>query len=141
AWRGIGRLGAGARGAGRVGGDLFCDRAQDFPVAMTNTGDLSGEQLITSGRAVLEWIASYLDHPEKYPVLSQSKPGEIKASLASTPPAAGEPLSEILADFESKIIPGITHWNHPAFFAYFATSSNVPAILAEMLVATLDVKA
>ena len=62
--------------------------------------------------------------------------------MPSSPPAHGVSRSPtILADFESKIIPGITHWNHPAFFGYFATSSNVPAILAEMLVATLDVKA
>jgi aromatic-L-amino-acid decarboxylase len=90
---------------------------------------------------VLDWIATYLDHPEKYPVLSQSKPGEIKASLRLSPPNTGEPLTDILADFDTKIVPGITHWNHPAFFGYFATSSNVAAILAEMLVATLDVKA
>jgi aromatic-L-amino-acid decarboxylase len=105
------------------------------------SGDLSGEELVANGRAVLDWIASYLEHPERYPVLSSSKPGEIKASLPSSPPGAGEALPAILADFESKILPGITHWNHPAFFGYFATSSNVPAILAEMLVATLDVKA
>jgi len=108
---------------------------------MTHTGDLPSDELIANGRAVLDWIANYLDHPEKFPVLSQSKPGEIKASLPSSPPAAGEPLATILSDFDSKIIPGITHWNHPAFFGYFATSSNVAAILAEMLAATLDVKA
>ncbi len=108
---------------------------------MTMTGDLSGDELIANGRAVLDWIAAYLEHPERYPVLSSSKPGELKASLPSSPPATGEPVPDILADFESKIIPGISHWNHPSFFGYFATSSNVPAILAEMLVATLDVKA
>jgi aromatic-L-amino-acid decarboxylase len=105
------------------------------------TGDLSGGELIANGRAVLDWIAAYLEHPEKYPVLSSAKPGDIRASVASSPPTTGEPMSEILADFESKIVPGISHWNHPAFFGYFATSSNVPAILAEMLVSTLDVKA
>jgi aromatic-L-amino-acid/L-tryptophan decarboxylase len=105
------------------------------------TGDLPREDLIENGRAVLDWIAAYLEHPERYPVLSASKPGEIKASLPVSPPAAPEPLPDILADFEAKIVPGITHWNHPAFFGYFATSSNVPAILAEMLVSALDVKA
>ena len=59
----------------------------------------------------------------------------------SSPPARGEPLEAILEDFRAKIVPGITHWNHPSFFAYFATSSSVPGILAEMLTATLDVKA
>src|SRR5690349_15660329 len=103
--------------------------------------DLPSNELITNGRAVLDWIASYLEHPEKYPVLSQVKPGEIRATLPSSPPAAAEPLPEILADFESKIIPGITHWNHPAFFGYFATSSSVPGMIAELLVSALDVKA
>jgi len=105
------------------------------------SGDLSREDLLANGRAVLDWIASYLEHPERYPVLSAARPGDVRASLPPSPPAAGEPLPAILADFESKIVPGITHWNHPAFFGYFATSSSVPGILAEMLVATLDVKA
>jgi hypothetical protein len=105
------------------------------------TGDLPREQLISKGRETLDWIADYLEHPEKYPVLSKSKPGEIAASLPTSPPDDPESLDAIFADFEAKIIPGITHWNNPAFFGYFATSSSVPGILAEMLVATLDVKA
>jgi aromatic-L-amino-acid/L-tryptophan decarboxylase len=105
------------------------------------SGDLSRDELVEQGRAVLDWIAEYLEHPEQYPVLSQARPGEIRASLPASPPRDAEPLERILADFEAKIVPGITHWNHPAFFGYFATSSSVPAILAEMLVATLDVKA
>jgi aromatic-L-amino-acid decarboxylase len=104
-------------------------------------GDLPREQLISKGRETLDWIADYLEHPEKYPVLSKAKPGEIAASLPTSPPDDAESLDTIFADFESKIIPGITHWNNPAFFGYFATSSSVPGILAEMLVATLDVKA
>jgi aromatic-L-amino-acid/L-tryptophan decarboxylase len=104
-------------------------------------GDLPREQLISKGRETLDWIADYLEHPEKYPVLSKSKPGEIAASLPTSPPDDAESLDVVFADFESKIIPGITHWNNPAFFGYFATSSSVPGILAEMLVATLDVKA
>ncbi|HMA23463.1 MAG TPA: pyridoxal-dependent decarboxylase, partial [Gemmatimonadaceae bacterium] len=105
------------------------------------SGDLSRDELVEQGRAVLDWIAEYLEHPEQYPVLAQVRPGEIRASLAASPPREAESLERILADFEAKIIPGITHWNHPGFFGYFATSSSVPGILAEMLVATLDVKA
>lgn len=108
---------------------------------MTTHGDLPREELIAGGQRVLDWIANYLEHPERYPVLSSVKPGDIKRSLRDSPPDDPEPLDAIFADFESKIIPGITHWNHPAFFGYFATSSSVPGILAEMLVATLDVKA
>lgn len=104
-------------------------------------GDLPREELISKGRETLDWIAEYLEHPERYPVLSKSKPGEIAASLPASPPDNPESLDTIFADFESTIIPGITHWNNPAFFGYFATSSSVPGILAEMLVATLDVKA
>jgi aromatic-L-amino-acid decarboxylase len=105
------------------------------------SGDLSRDELVEQGRAVLDWIAEYLENPEQYPVLSQVRPGDIRASLPTSPPHEAESIERILEDFESKIIPGISHWNHPAFFGYFATSSSVPGILAEMLVATLDVKA
>src|SRR5215213_356688 len=105
------------------------------------TGDLPRDELVLQGRAMLDWIGEYLEHPERYPVLSQVRPGEVRASLSASPPVEGEPLDAIIRDFESKIVPGITHWNHPAFFGYFATSSSVPGILAEMLTATLDVKA
>jgi aromatic-L-amino-acid decarboxylase len=108
---------------------------------MTGTGDLPRGELVEHGRAVLDWIADYLDTPERYPVVSRARPGEIRAKLPASPPAVGEPLDEILRDFETTIVPGITHWNHPSFFAYFATSAAVPGILAEMLTATLDVKA
>ena len=83
---------------------------------------------------MLDWIAEYLEHPERYPVLSTVRPGDIRRVAARV--AAGGSANRcdtILDDFESKIIPGITHWNHPAFFGYFATSSSVPGILAEML--------
>lgn len=104
-------------------------------------GDLSREELSVHGREVLDWIGNYLEHPEQFPVLSRVKPGDIRASLPASPPADGEPLRAVLDDFERKILPGITHWNHPAFFGYFATSSSVPGILAELLVAAIDVKA
>src|SRR6185295_12268711 len=105
------------------------------------TGDIPSEELIREGRAVLDWIARYLDHSDQYPVLSQVRPGEIRASIDASPPAHPEPLEAIIKDFETKIVPGITHWNHPGFFGYFATSSSVPGILGEMLTAALDVKA
>ena len=91
--------------------------------------------------SVGSWIAEYLGHPERFPVLSRVLPGQIAGSLPATAPEEGEPFERILADFESLIVPGITHWNHPRFFAYFATSAAPEAILAEALAATLDVKA
>ena len=107
----------------------------------TPLADLSTDELVTHGHAALAWIASYLDHPEAVSVLSRAVPGEIRALLPVSPPEEPEPLGTILRDFEEQIVPGITHWNHPGFFGYFATSSSVPGIIGEMLVAALDVKA
>src|SRR5215471_421089 len=103
-------------------------------------GDLPTSELLRHGQAALEWIARYLDHPERVSVLPKVVPGEIREMLATSPPEQGEPLGEILRDFESQIVPGITHWNHPGFFGYFATSSSVPGIIGELLVSALDVK-
>jgi len=91
--------------------------------------------------SVARWIERYLGDPGRYPVLSRAKPGDLIRSLPSHAPEEGEPFERILADFERLVIPGITHWNHPRFFAYFATSAAPVAILAEALAATLDVKA
>ncbi len=104
-------------------------------------GDLPTAELVEQGGRLLAWIAEYLEHPERFPVMSRAKPGEIRASLPASPPKSGERLEQILADVESRIMPGITHWNHPGFFAYFAISSSVPGILAELLMAALDVNA
>lgn len=87
-----------------------------------------------------QWIEQFFAHPERYDVLPQVKPGDIAALLPGAAPEQGEPFDRLLADFEQIIVPGITQWNHPRFFAYFATSSAPVAILAEALAATLDVK-
>jgi aromatic-L-amino-acid/L-tryptophan decarboxylase len=87
------------------------------------------------------WIAAYFDHPEAYPVMPQVQPGEVVAALPAEAPELGAPFDEILSDFERIIVPATTHWNHPRFFAYFATSAEPSAIAAEALAATLDVKA
>ena len=105
------------------------------------TGDLSPELFVRYGRQLVEWVADYLASAEQYPVLSRVKPGEVAAALPVSPPAAAEPLDEIIADFERSIMPGITHWNHPGFFAYFANSAPVPGILAELLTAALNANA
>jgi aromatic-L-amino-acid decarboxylase len=86
----------------------------------------------------VDWVARYLAGAESYPVLSRVRPGEVAAALPSSPPAGPEPLGRILLDVERQIIPGLTHWNHPGFFAYFANSSTAPAILAELLAATFN---
>ena len=103
--------------------------------------DLPTSALVANGRAILDWIAEYLAHPTRYPVLSRAIPGEIRALLPASPPDDPQPLEAILDDFHAKILPGITHWNHPGFFAYFSISSSVPGILGELLIAALDVNA
>ena len=104
-------------------------------------GDLPVAELDEQGRRLLAWIGSYLEHPERYPVVSPLVPGDVRRSLPAAPPQGAERLEAILDDFESKILPGITHWNHPGFFAYFSISSSIPGILAELLIAALDVNA
>ncbi len=90
---------------------------------------------------VVAWIEAYYEHPERYRVLPDVKPGDVAAALPPDAPEAAEPLDRILDDFERIVVPATTHWNHPRFFAYFATSAAPAAVAAEALAATLDVKA
>jgi aromatic-L-amino-acid decarboxylase len=82
-------------------------------------------------------MAEYFKNVEQYPVKSQVKPGDILRQLPDSPPEKGEPFQQIMDDFERIIIPGITHWQHPRFFAYFNANNSFPSVLAEMLTATL----
>ena len=91
------------------------------------------------GHAALDWAASYLEGVRELPVLAQVQPGEIRAALPDAPPEQGEPFSAVLRDLDEVLLPGITHWQHPGFFAYFATTGSEPGILAELLAATLNV--
>src|SRR5436853_1238879 len=90
------------------------------------------------GAAALEWAASYLERVRELPVLAQVEPGEIRRALPDSPPEVGESFSAVLRDLDEVLMPGITHWQHPRFFAYFAGSSAEPGILAELLAATLN---
>ena len=91
--------------------------------------------------AVSDWIAGYLEGVRELPVLSQVEPGQIRAALPASPPDQAEPFSAVLRDLDRVLLPGITHWNHPRFFAYFAISGSEPGILAEFLTAALNVNA
>jgi aromatic-L-amino-acid decarboxylase len=82
-------------------------------------------------------MADYYEHIEEYPVKSKLKPGEILSQLPAVPPAESENMTQIMNDFESIIMPGITHWQSPNFFAYFPANASFPSILAEMLTASL----
>jgi len=93
------------------------------------------------GHELVDWIAEYLEHPEKYPVLSRVKPGDIAAALPSSAPEEPESFDAIMADFERVLVPGLTHWNHPGFLAYFAITASAPGILAELLSAALNQQA
>lgn len=104
-------------------------------------GDMPPELFRRYGYEVIDWITGYLADPERHPVLPQLAAGQVAAALPEAAPARGEEFSRILERFESTIVPGITHWNHPGFFAYFAISSTGPAILAEALAAALNVNA
>ncbi|MEO8908782.1 MAG: pyridoxal-dependent decarboxylase [Gemmatimonadaceae bacterium] len=90
---------------------------------------------------VVDWIADYLEHPEQYPVLPDVRPGDVRGSLPPSPPEHGESMDVVLDDFRKLIVPGLTHWNHPAFMAYFANSSTGAGVLGEALTAALNVNA
>jgi aromatic-L-amino-acid decarboxylase len=104
-------------------------------------GDMPDDDFRPAAHAVAEWVADYLKSGEGYPVLAQVKPGEIKDRLPEAIPVQGESMEDILRDFEDIVLPGITHWNHPAFFAYFSITGSGPGILGEMLASALNVNA
>ncbi len=88
----------------------------------------------------VDWVADYLDRLEEFPVLSQVEPGAIRAALPSLPPALPEAWDDILADVERVIMPGITHWQSPNFYAFFPANSSGPAIIGDLLSAGLGVQ-
>ena len=92
------------------------------------------------GYALIDWITEYLEGIEQYPVASQVQPGDIRAALPEHPPTGAEPFSDVLADLDRVVMPGITHWQHPNFFAYFPANTSYPAILGELAAAGLGVQ-
>ncbi len=102
-------------------------------------GDMDAAAFRRHGHAVIEWIADYLDGVEELPVLAQVEPGDIRDALPTSPPVDPEPFEQALTDLDDILLPGITHWNHPAFHAYFAITGSGPGILGEALIAALNV--
>ncbi|HYG97904.1 MAG TPA: pyridoxal-dependent decarboxylase [Terriglobales bacterium] len=96
------------------------------------------EDFRRAGHEAVEWIASYLEHAREYPVLPRVKPGDLIDALPAAAPDGGESFDTILDDFQQKVVPAVTHWNHPRFLAYFACTGSTPAIVAEMLSAALN---
>jgi aromatic-L-amino-acid decarboxylase len=114
---------------------------QASPTSMPPVADMSAAEFRKHGYAVIDWIADYLEAPEKWPVLPAVRPGDLRGALPQSPPGQGQSMDEILGDFQRLIVPSITHWNHPAFMAYFANSSTGAGILGEALTAALNVNA
>jgi aromatic-L-amino-acid decarboxylase len=106
-----------------------------------STGDMKAEEFRRFGHELIDWIADYFDRLEDLPVLAQIEPGDLKAQLPTAPPEKGEPMEQIIADIDRLIVPALTHWSHPSFFAYFATSTSAPGIFGELLTAAFDNKA
>ena len=104
------------------------------------TFHMSPDDFRRHGHAVVDWIAGYLERVETFPVLSQVKPGEIRAGLPANPPTHGEPFETILADIDKLILPGVTHWQSPNFFAYFPGNGSGPGILGDLLSSGLGVQ-
>jgi aromatic-L-amino-acid decarboxylase len=102
---------------------------------------MNAEEFRRFGHELIDWIADYFDRIEELPVLAQIEPGDLKAQLPDAPPEKGEPMEQIIADIDRLIVPALTHWSHPSFFAYFATSTSAPGIFGELLTAAFDNKA
>ena len=103
--------------------------------------DLPPDLFIKYSHQTADWIAHYLENMNEYPVLSRAKPGETRSGIPNSPPEKPEPFENVLSDFQKIILPGITHWNHPRFFAYFSITGSYPGIIGEFLSSALNVNA
>jgi aromatic-L-amino-acid/L-tryptophan decarboxylase len=97
------------------------------------------EEFRKSAHEAVDWMADYLSNSERYPVVARVKPGEIAAQFAAQAPNGPTPLAALFEEFQQKIVPGITHWNHPGFLAYFSITGSPAGVLGEMLAAALNV--
>jgi aromatic-L-amino-acid decarboxylase len=104
------------------------------------TFHMSPDEFRRHGHAVVDWIADYHARIESYPVLSRTEPGQIRVSLPANPPLKGESFASILGDVEKLIVPGVTHWQSPNFFAFFPANASGPAILGDLLSSGLGVQ-
>ncbi len=109
-------------------------------MASEKTFHMTPDEFRRHGHAVVDWIADYYTRIESFPVLSRAEPGQIRASLPADPPAKGEPFPAMLADIEKLILPGVTHWQSPNFYAYFPSNASGPAILGDLLSSGLGVQ-
>ena len=104
-------------------------------------GDMDPQEFRREAHRLVDWVADYFSSVELYPVLSRVQPGDIQSALPAEAPERGESFDQILSDFERVLMPGITHWNHPGFFAYFAITGSGPGVLADLVASALNVQA
>jgi aromatic-L-amino-acid/L-tryptophan decarboxylase len=100
--------------------------------------DMTSDEFRAAGHRLVDWIGDYFDRIDTYPVLSRASPGDIARQFPEAPSEGGRPYEALMQDFEEKILPGITHWNHPAFFAYFSITGSQAGVLAELLSAAIN---
>ncbi|MHB8736161.1 MAG: pyridoxal-dependent decarboxylase, partial [Terriglobales bacterium] len=100
---------------------------------MSASFHMSPAEFRRRGHEVVDWIADYWARVESLPVLSQVAPGTVRASLPPHPPAHGEAFEYVMTDLENLILPGITHWQSPNFFAYFPANTSAPSVLGDLL--------
>ena len=101
---------------------------------------MTPDEFRTNGYALIDWITDYIEHIDEQPVSSTVEPGEVRRQLPRHPPTATEPFAAVMADMDAIILPGLTHWQHPSFFAYFPSNVTYPSILAELATAGLGVQ-
>jgi len=112
--------------------------SKDRAMAAVDDWQTYVEDFRRAGHETVDWIAQYLANVSEMPVLAHTKPGDLLDALPQSAPEKGEPLDAILRDFDRVVMPAVTQWNHPRFFAYFACTGSTPAILGEMLAAALN---
>jgi aromatic-L-amino-acid decarboxylase len=104
-------------------------------------GDMDPQEFRREAHRLVDWVADYFSSVELYPVLARVQPGDIQSALPAEAPERGESFDQILSDFERVLMPGITHWNHPGFLAYFAITGSGPGVLADLISSALNVQA
>src|SRR3989337_123032 len=100
--------------------------------------DASTSDFREAAHKAVDWIADYIDHIDSYPVLSRVQPGDIEKQFGPAPSESGKSYDALFAEFQQKLLPGITHWNHPSFFAYFSITGSQAGVIGELLPAAIN---